>query len=141
MTRPANLKEADHLLPQEKVLRRIPSYPQFYDPLSSLPITASAFRANKHDTTGISLFRCYFATPTEVSAAGRNPNTYYVARVPLQAFSSLGLTVVPAPTYDGPRGHSVVPELAYNLDKKREKECAVALARIASADIVLHPSA
>lgn len=141
MTRSIGHGEADPVPAIEKLLRRIPSNPQYYDPQSALPIAPVAFRPTERDIDGISLFREFFTSAREVSAAGRKPFTYYVARLIVADMLKLGLTIRAAPDPEQPKGHVVIPEMSYSADRNRAKELAVKLARIAMNDIALHPSA
>jgi hypothetical protein len=79
-----------------------------------------------------------------VAASGRTPNGYYVVRIAVSAILDLGLTVVPDPLCDGPRGHSLIPEINSSLvgeNKKRSKDLQQELAMLASGDICYSPKA
>jgi hypothetical protein len=126
----------------EFVLRRV--HRNHLDPALPMPVTVAAFRPNRNDTTGISVFREQFSRPEDVLAAieADKRDDYYVVRLPVAELRKLGLTVRAEPEPGGPGGHSVVPELsdaAYQADKPRLKQVQVELARLASANIVHRP--
>lgn len=127
----------------EFVYRRIPR--AYYKSGLPIPIHPAAFRPNKNDTTGISVFRAAFVQPadsvTNIDASKRN--NYYVARIAVQDLRRLGLTVEPDPDPYGPPGHAIIPELSYQIyqaDKQRLKQIQLELAKLASAAIVHQPS-
>ena len=127
----------------EFIYRRIPQ--SFCDPNLPFPIPALAFRPNQNDTTGISVFRARFVSPSETLAAvdANKRNTYFVAQLAVSNLKRLGLTVIPEPDPDGPVGHCVVPELSWNsyqTNKKRLREIQLELGKLASGAIVLRPS-
>jgi hypothetical protein len=134
--------ELQPLEDSEFVYRRIPQ--SFYDPGLPVPIPALAFRPNQNDTTGISIFRARFVEPaaTLIGVDADKRDTYYIARLLVQDLRKLGLTVVPEPDPDGPRGHSVIPELswkAYQANKRDLREIQLKLGKLASEGIVLRP--
>jgi len=126
----------------EYVYRRVPA--AFYLPTLPVPVQFPAFRPNQKDATGLSVFRAKFVKPADTLAnvAAAKRADYYVARLAVRDLLALGLSVVPEPHPAGPAGHAVVPELrwsAYEADKKRLKPGLLALAGLASKDIVLRP--
>ena len=128
----------------EFVYRRI--HQNYIDARLAIPVQPAAFRPTEHDTTGLSVFRGCFVAPADTLADvdADKVQRYCVARLAVRALRELGLSVVPEPTKQGPRGHAVIPELsrpAYLADKGRWKQVLVQLATLASADIVYQPSA
>ncbi len=127
----------------ELIYRRI--HPNFYNPALRVAVLPEAFRPSRNDTTGLSVLRACFAKPQD-TLANRDPakvSGYYVARLSVRELQNLGLTVEPEPAPDGPPGHAVIPELswqAYQAQKQHGKLILVELAKLASADIVHHPS-
>jgi hypothetical protein len=128
----------------EFVYRRI--HPDFYDASLPAPVQPRAFRPSQGDDTGLSIFRARFAQPQDC-LTNRDPAKvagYAVARLCVRDLRSLGLTVVPEPIPDGPPGHAVIPELgwkAYQANKVQWKPTLLALAKLASADMVHRPAA
>ena len=109
------------------------------------PIRREAFRPNRNDDTGISVFRALFAEPADIVAniAPEKQNEYVVASISVADLKKLGLTVVADPEPDGPAGHAIIPELSlpvYDANKAHCKEIAFKLATLASAAIVDPPS-
>jgi hypothetical protein len=128
----------------EFVYRRIPGI--YFNPGLPVPVQREAFRPNANDTAGLSVFRARFAQPldTLVNVDPAKREDYYVARLSVEALRKLGLTVQPDPLPGGPPGHAVIPELgwnAYQANKVRWKPTLVALAKLASADVVHGPAA
>lgn len=126
---------------EEFVYRRI--HQNFYDPKLTQAVLFEAFRPNKNDTTGLSVFRAQFAQPKDTLPADpAKAKDYYVARLAVQDLRKLGLTVVPEPQPNGPPGHAAIPEIsyqAYQANKQSWKPILVELAKLASADIVHQP--
>ncbi len=125
---------------REFVYRRV--HRSFFDVSLAMPIQREAFRPNRNDATGLSVFRSDFVLPAD-TLANIDPakaRDYCVCRLAVADLLNLGLTVMPEPIADGPRGHAVIPELswpAYVANKQRLKEVQLELARLASAGIVL----
>jgi hypothetical protein len=96
----------------EFVYRRIPR--TYYQAGLPIPIQAAAFRPNKNDTTGLSVFRSAFVQPvgTLANIDARKRHDYNVAQIAVQDLHRLGLTVAPEPDPNGPLGHAIIPELA-----------------------------
>jgi hypothetical protein len=127
----------------EFVYRRI--HRTYYQAGLPIPIQLAAFRPNPSDTTGLSVFRAAFVQPEDTLARldASKRNEYYIARIAVGDLQRLGLSVVPEPDPNGPRGHAVIPELswqAYQADKQRLKRVLLELARLASTAIVHTPS-
>ncbi|MFL5241667.1 MAG: hypothetical protein ACJ8FY_06135 [Gemmataceae bacterium] len=137
------MDERDPVRDDEFVYRRI--HRNFYDATISPPIRSEAFRPNKNDDTGLSVFRAQFLQPFDTLAtieAGKQ-NDYYVVTLAVSDLKRLGLTVMPEPDPAGPPGHAVIPELsyqAYHASKKSLKVVQFELVKLASTAVVLAPS-
>jgi hypothetical protein len=137
----------DELAPVEEhefVLRRI--HRNAYNSNLDSPILRIAFQPNQNDDTGLSVFRERFvdATGTLADIAPEKRDAYFVARLAVLDLRSIGLTVVPEPQPQGPRGHAVIPELswqAFGAEKHALKAKQLQLAKWASAAIILSPPA
>lgn len=135
--------EADPVSDDEYVYRRV--LKQYYNDISSWPgdrVDRLAFRPTGKDTEGLSAYRTLFSRPAEldIDREGR-PGRYYVARLAVRALRKMGLSVEPSPA-EGPKGHSLIPEIRTGLSgraKKLSKEKQVELARLAGEDIVYTP--
>lgn len=126
----------DPVLPEEWVLRRI-----HRNLVDEGRITRLAFCPTKADVDGISLYREKHISPIQLDAIGRQPGSYFIARLQVQQLLELGLSVVP--TEEEHPGHVSIPELS--ADKFRENErqmIAVAreLSGLAQGAIVLQPA-
>jgi hypothetical protein len=128
----------------EFILRRVPA--SYYDGALPVPIQRAAFRPNRNDDTGISVYRERFVLqPADVvlAVAPEKRGKYYVCRLIVRDVTKLELTVQPEPATDGIRGHCVIPELSwsnYDTDHDRMAEIGHELAILASRDIVLRPT-
>ena len=123
---------------REFVYRRI--HPRFYDPALAVPVLLEAFRPNRNDTTGLSVFRASFARPQDclppdpAKAVG-----YLVARLAVSDLRNLGLSIQPEPILSGPTGHAVIPELSwpsYEGNRALWRPTLFALAKLASNDLI-----
>jgi hypothetical protein len=134
--------EAPLIDPDEPILRRIARSPGYYNPQKAPPVESGAFRPNKNDTEGLSVYLERDVSPAELVAATNKPaDRFLVARLKAADFYGLGLSLVPNPQPEGPAGHVLVPEInfnAYNDHSKRAaiKEVMLALAELASRNIV-----
>lgn len=126
----------------EPILRRIVKAPGFYDPQKAPAVGRLAFTPNQHDTDGLSVYLEHEVSPAELVAAAKKPADHYlVARLKAADFYKHGLSLVPDPQPEGPRGHVLVPEInltAYNDRSKKSwvKEVTLALAELANGNIV-----
>jgi hypothetical protein len=114
----------------------------WYKSSEPIPVMRLAFEPRRNDTDGLSVYRSLFVTPSYLSAAGRKPNTYYVASLRVGDLKGLGLSVLPDPSREELPGHALIPELSFEemrRDKRRSKEIQLELARIASRAIVYEP--
>jgi hypothetical protein len=135
--------ETDPVSDDEFVYRRV--LKDYYNEFPSCPrdrINRLAFRPTDRDTEGLSVYRALFVHPKEldVDSEGR-PGRYYIARLAVGAVREMALSITPDPA-EGPQGHSLIPEIRTRLkgrDKSLSKEKQVALARLASEDIVYTP--
>jgi len=122
--------------------RRI--HPNHFDAGLAIPVTREAFRPTEKDTIGLSVLRAGIAKPSDTLANldQEKAKKYYVARLPVSELRKLGLTVVPNPISGGPPGHAVIPEISwdnYQAQKNHWKPILLALAKLASANIVHWP--
>lgn len=127
--------ESDAVAPNESILRRIVNAPNWYDAKLSVAVTPLAMRPIKRDIDGLSVYRTLFTTARDVAAYGNNEKGYYVAEIAVAQILGLGLTLIPDPRNEGPRGHTLIPELTYGTRYDTE-EIQLALARLASERIV-----
>jgi hypothetical protein len=136
------MDELEPVADSEFIYRRI--HPKFYNPSLPIAVLLEAFRPNRNDTTGLSVFRACFAQP--VDCLPQDPSKlvgYFVARLTVFDLRMLGLSVQPEPILGGPPGHAVIPELSwgsYEVDRARWKPTLLALAKLASNDVVYRPS-
>ena len=126
--------------PAEFVLRRV------HKSQCSAALLRRVFRGgfcpNTADMTGISVYRERDTSVAAVLAAARKADECYVVRVPVQALTDLGFTLVPDDEPGGAPGHYVIPELRfseYESKKDALKGKQDELARIASNHIVHSP--
>lgn len=129
------VNETDQIVPDELLLRRIPNSPDYINPALEQPVSRLAFRPTNADSDGLSVFRALFSTPENVSESGRNPNEVWVATIAARAIIELKLSVIPSPTPEGPRGHSLIPEICYAA-KETTRVQQLELARLASKNYV-----
>jgi hypothetical protein len=130
------------IAPEEFVLRRV--HKNHVDPGPPVVISYVGFRPTPDDTEGLSVYRERLVTAAEVAASGRKSGEYFVARLSVRDLHALGLSVVADERAPGLAGHAIIPELSfpeYQRDKLRLRETQVALAALASQQIVQHPSA
>jgi hypothetical protein len=137
------MDERDPVGEAEFVFRRI--HQNVLNPNTQILVQFPAFRPNKNDVTGISVFRTHFGHPADTLAEidPSKAKDYAVARLAVRDLQKLGLSVTPDPLPTGPRGHALIPELslaAYQARKQDFKLILIELARLASADIVHHPA-
>jgi hypothetical protein len=126
----------------EYVFRRI--HPDFFNASLAIAVTREAFRPTKKDSSGLSVFRAGLAKPSDTLANldQEKAKKYYVAQLPVSELRKLGLTVVPNPIPCGPPGHAIIPQINwhnYQAGKDHWKPILLALARLASANIVHRP--
>jgi len=132
------MSDEEPIGPDEYVLRRI--HPNNCNPTDPISVKRCEFEPKQRDADGISLYREKITSAEQLSEAGKNPGSYYIARFHVSELQAIGLTVVPSPG-DLP-GHVSIPELSWarhGADKPRSKELQLALARLATDRIVLHP--
>ena len=136
------MDELEPVNDSEFVYRRI--HPNFYRSAMPIAVMLEAFRPNRNDSTGLSVFRARFAQPEDCLPLDRAKRAgYFVARLAVADLRNFGLTVQPDPLPGGPRGHAVIPELSwgsYEGDRARWRPTLLALAKLASKDVVHRPS-
>ena len=101
----------------EILYRRIPASPDWYDPGKDPSISPQAFKPNKNDETGISIYRSKYKSAEE-AAKGRG-KTYFVAVLRAGDLRKRGIEVLASPEEDDP-GHAHIPCL--NYAQRREKK-------------------
>jgi hypothetical protein len=134
--------ECATVLDDEWVLRRV--HKNHFKPQKPTPIERVAFQPSDEDVEGLSVFRAAFVTPSQIVAASRGGNNYYVAKLAVSDLVKFSppLTVKPDSDADQPPGHAVVPELnatRLKSDKYPSKELQRDLAKLASKHIVWRP--
>lgn len=122
----------------EIVLRLI--HQVYYNASLPLPVQPEAFRPTQRDTAGLSVFRERFITIRDVMLGipAQKRGLYRVARLPVAALATLGLTVQADPISERP-GHALIIELNcanYESDKRLWKVVQLQLAQLASNNIV-----
>ena len=111
----------------ERLYRRVPIHPRYFDPAVDPQPTPFAFRPREEDTTGLSLSRAKYKSLNEVAANPRGKR-YYVAVLVAGALRARGMEVVARPLPGDP-GHAEIPELRYdNRASQQAEEWQVALA-------------
>lgn len=133
--------ESDPVSPDEFILRRIPNLPSY---IKELPISVAraAFSPTDDDVDGVSVYREHFVTAKDVAEAGRSDMGYYVVRFKAEDLFNLGVSLVPNKQEDGLPGHTLIPELSLiskTQDKKKYKELALKITKLASNDIAFRP--
>lgn len=135
----------------EYVYRRVPNNECYFNPALNLPVSPQAFRprsksrknpSDKGDHNGISVYREVKVSPRRVAEEGKSQKGYYVVKIRVREFSSLGLEIVPDEDNDALPGHCVVPKIncCYDqLNADQTKEIQLELAKAASANVVFEP--
>ena len=116
-------KEADRVETSEWLLRRISLRSNWYDPNRTPPFARVSYQPNDKDVDGLSLFRESFISPTVLASTGGKP-PYVIARVRVERFTDLGISIVASANQTEPPGHVSVPALAYEsylLDRPGSK--------------------
>jgi len=118
---------ADH----EIVLRRLPGNANYYDPTSEPPVKWVAFKPNKLDSSGISVWRSKYITPDEILRSHCWPGrTYYFVELRVADLRALGLDVIPTPEEGGP-AHGSIPQLSAVRYKESRMEVMELASRVA----------
>jgi len=111
----------------EFLYRRVPDSQRWYDPKTHPQLSPEAFRPQRHDLTGISLYRDRYKA-IEDAAKGREGKRYYVAVLRAGDLRAGGIEVVPRPCENDP-GHVEIPGLNYEARKTQQvREWKVRLA-------------
>ena len=112
----------------EILYRRIPTRPDYYNPDTSDRPSPLAFRPRDDDTTGLSVFRAKYVTPTGLAENDRGKR-YFIGFLRASVMRSFGMDVVPDPIPPTNLGHAEIPDLTSETKRtKRGKELMVALA-------------
>lgn len=99
----------------EILYRRIPESTGWYQPKLDKPVARHAFRPNKSDVDGISLWRATYVS-IEQAAQGKPGKRYYVALLEAGELRKYGIDVVPDVEGSLP-GHAVIPKLHHEDQK------------------------
>ena len=111
----------------ERLFRRVPVNPRYFDPAVDPRPTPLAFRPRNEDATGLSLSRAKYKTMEEVAANPRG-SSYYVAVLIAGELRARGIRVEPNPVPGDP-GHAELPDLRYdNRSTDQAEEWQVSLA-------------
>ena len=102
----------------ELLFRRVPVSAGWYRPDQAPALEAEAFRPNKSDSTGVSLFREKYTT-IEQAARGRPGKSYYVAVLRAGDLRNAGMKVDPRPL-EGSPGHAEIGNLTYENRRSRQ---------------------
>jgi hypothetical protein len=106
--------DAPPIDPDEFLLRRIPITGGYFDPKKAPPVQSGAFRPNRGDTDGISIYRERLLSASElVAKTNRVPGTTKVARLRVRDLQALGVTLEPKQEEGDLPGHVVIPEINY----------------------------
>lgn len=108
---------------EEIVYRRIPTKPEYFDPIVSPTPTPLAFRPREQDTTGLSVYRANYVSPQQVATNSRGAK-FFVASLRVCDLRANGIDVVARPKPDEP-GHAEISSLTYlerNTDSAREMQ-------------------
>lgn len=110
----------------EIVYRRVSDKSGWYEPGSERSVAWEAFKPNRNDATGISVWRAKYLTAGETAARHARLNRYYVLALNVGRLRQIGVEVEPSP-YEGGIGHASIVTLnypAYKNDKNRLREFA-----------------
>ena len=129
--------EGDKVEGSEWILRRVPREgdPLYYDPTQDKPLQRVAFRPNRQDTDGLSLFRESFISSRQLAMTGGKP-PYHIVRLKACRVCEIGLTVVAAPDPDQPPGHVIIPELCFRKSESRLQKEQANKFQLALRDVV-----
>ncbi len=117
--------EREPIANDELVYRRVPEV--FYDPNSNRPLAWEAFRPNKNDTDGLSVWLSKYVSPSDVAQRNaRFGKRYYVLEIAVTDLRELGIEVISTPEH-GELGHASLATMtyaAYQADKNLISELA-----------------
>jgi hypothetical protein len=114
----AEFGSVEPILDDEILYRRIPVSTGWYQSDKEPPLDPEAFRPNRNDTTGISLFREKL-TRIEEAARGRPDKNYYIAVFRAGDMRAAGMEVVPRPV-EGNLGHAEISSLRHENRKSKQ---------------------
>ena len=130
--------ETDPIELDETLLRRIPNNPEFVNESLELPVIRLAYKPQRLDTDGLSVFRELFTSAQEIVDQGTNVKGYYVAALSAGRVVEIAGPVIPDPLPAGPRGHSLIPSICVATKDATSAE-QLELARLASENLVFRP--
>ena len=120
---------------EEIVYRRVSAASGWYEEGSERPVAWLAFRPNRNDVRGLSVWRAKYKTAAEAAAAGASPGKqYYVIGLHVGRLRTAGVIVEPSADEAGV-GHASLANL--NSDAyEREKNAVRSLAEMIAASLV-----
>lgn len=123
----ANADGTEPVEDEERLYRRVPIHPQYFDHAVDAHPTPFAFRPRQEDSTGLSVYRAKYKSMNEVAANSRGKR-YFIAVMVVGALRARGIEVEPRPLPQDP-GHAEIPGLRYdNRSTQQAEEWQVALA-------------
>ncbi|TWT44731.1 hypothetical protein RAS1_11470 [Phycisphaerae bacterium RAS1] len=131
-------EETDFVGNDEIVFRRVRegTEPGHYDPNSEKPVAWVVFRPNKHDTTGISVWRARHRSAEQVARWRPQPNRrYWVLALRVGALREIGVEVVATPS-EGGVGHASLTTLNAQAYHGEEKDRIHELAEFIASTLV-----
>ncbi len=115
----------------EVVFRRASKRSGWYDPESDRPYAWVAFRPNKEDMRGLSVWRRKYKTAEQSAAVRAKPGErYFIFRLRVARLREAGIVVEPTPLDGGP-GHASLVNIntsAYQQNKNSVRELAEKIA-------------
>ena len=115
----------------EIVFRRITEKSGSYNPESDRPVAREAFRPNRNDVRGLSVWRELYKTADQAASAGaRRGRRYFIVHIHVGQLREAGVVVEPSPEDGGP-GHASLVNMntsAYQQNKNAVRELAEKIA-------------
>lgn len=112
----------------EIVFRRVSEVSGYYKPESDRPVSWVAFRPNRNDHTGLSVWREKYKSAEEAASHQARPGTrYYVLALNVGRLRSIGVEVLPT-VDEGGTGHASLCNLNTTAEKNSVREFANAIA-------------
>jgi len=115
----------------EIVYRRVSEKSGWYDSASDLPVAWEAFRPNRNDLRGLSVWRARYRTTEEVAETGAKPGRrYFILCLRVRPLREAGVVVEPSPEDGGP-GHASFVNMnasTYQQDRDSMRELAEKIA-------------
>lgn len=127
-------EDAEEPVADDEVLyRRVSDKSGWYDPSLDRPVAWQAFRPNKQDIDGISVWRAkFYKSPEQVAKIAAQANRqYFLLVVRVGTLRLAGVTVLPTPSRAG-SGHATLANLCaekYQRNRDDVRELAERIAR------------